>query len=226
MINKRHPFLSSIALFFVAAFSVPMTSVAPNVISGYGDGVGVVFPPVESGYTIYLFNEPPDYSTSITTDAPADSIVFEGESYNLAVRHDNNMEAFRPLGYKLDYGIFFFRCKTASRFWYEIILDESSGRSAWVEANDMRFSGWAEFMLTVNSVERVDKAGNPLRVAPDSKSAVIPYSKERECLEVLSIRGEWMRVRSSEVCGEQEIEDAWIQWKSGDSLLISYNLLS
>lgn len=188
-----------------------------------GDGLGVAFPDILDEAPLYFYS---DAESASPIYPPVDSISFFKGEYTYEVRDRESRENLKPLGDKLDYGIFFFRVNAISRHALEVVIDERTGSTVWISRGTVRFQGWPEFLASVNTVERIDKEANPLRMTPAESSEEISYDQPRECLEVLEIRGGWMRVKSSEVCGDQVIEEAWIRWRADDKLLITYNLLS
>lgn len=201
---------------------VVRTGEADKIVN-IGDGIGVALPDILDEAPLYFYS---DAESANSLYPPVDSISFFRGEHSFEVRDRESRENLKPLGDKMDYGIFFFRVNAISRHAMEIIRDERSGETAWVSRSSVRFEGWAEFLTSVNSVERIDKEANPLRTAPNETSEEIRYDRPRECLEVIEIRGGWMRVRSSPVCGDESIKDAWIRWRTQDALLVTYNLLS
>ncbi|NND72867.1 MAG: hypothetical protein HKN43_14915 [Rhodothermales bacterium] len=211
----------------LAFFAIGMMSHRTDGNVLRSDGLGVATPSTSAGSILYLYSRPETFQNLPSDNVPADSLVFLQGQYQVELAAKSAGSQWVPLGRKLDYGIFFLRVSSTSRNWLEIVVDESTGRSLWADAYELEYRDWATFLTTINSVERLDMDSNPLRTGPTLESPEISFDGNRECLEVLSVTDEWMEVRSSEICSDVAlVSHAWIRWRDGSNLLITYNLLS
>ncbi len=189
-------------------------------------GLGIVSTNLDPEFVIYLYEAPLFDSSSDLELQPTDSLVFSRGEYSIEASGIASRPEFRPLASKLDYGILFLRAVTQTRHSIEIVVDEERMTTLWVASDAVNFVPWSSFFLSIHSVERIDKTTNPFHVGPDETTRTLANPSSRECLEVRAVTSQWMRVSSSEVCGDIQVENAWIKWWDDGELLITYNLLS
>jgi hypothetical protein len=138
-----------------------------------------------------------------------------------------------PETLKLDYDLLFLRATSISRFWIEVIVNDSSERprsfprTAWVAREAVTFRPWTEFLLEVFSIEPRDPSTNPLRSGPGEEFPVIaPGAESGESgFRVLAVEGSWARVEAEDANETAQLR-GWIRWRDGDRLIVFYYLLS
>ena len=211
------------SLLLLPALALLLSSVhaSPEVI-----GLGIASVSVESGVRLDLLAEPdataPFLTVELVEDPSVQSIALASEA----------PEWFRPETLWLDYSLFTFRVVGETEAALEVVVDAESGRTLWLRRQSgVVFKPWAQFLVEdVTGFSRVDPASNPLRESPDPSASVIPYSGSEyhgwECLAVAEVRGEWARVRLSDLCafGDTEPVNGWVRWRDEDELLIGYGM--
>ena len=213
--------MSSLLLLPALALLLGATEAPPEVV-----GLGIASVSVETGVRLDLFAEPdatdPVLTVELVEDPSILSIVLASEA----------PEWFRPETLWLDYSLFTFRVVSATDAALEVVVDAEGGRTLWLRRQPaVEFKPWVQFLVEdVTGFSRVDPASNPLRVSPDPSASIIPYSGSEyhgwECLAVAEVRGEWARVRLSDLCafGDTEPVDGWVRWRDQNELLIGYGM--
>lgn len=190
-------------------------------------GVGVVQPAIDPARPLYFYLsvEPSSYPPEV---APSDSLTFRtGEHY---IDIGTAPPWFIPETLKLDYDLLLLRATTVSRFWVEVVVNDSPERprsfprTAWLEREAVTFKPWSEFLLEVYGVEPLDAETNPLRSGPGEEFPDVGTSAGIT-FRVLAIRGSWAQVEGEDG-NESSQPRGWIRWRQDDHLLVNYYLLS
>lgn len=184
-------------------------------------GLGLVQPQLVAGEVLLLYGGRaaeggPDLRI------PPDTLVFVQGAHFVEVHAP---PWIFPEAMKLDYDLLFFRARTLSRTWIEIVANRRTGETRWVRREAVRFLPWTDFLLDVAAVDVRDAATNPLRQAPDEASERLPLPAEA-VLRPLAIRDQWMLVAVAEEIGGATVRVGWLRWNDGARLLIDYRLLS
>lgn len=189
-------------------------------------GIGIATVDVAQGTRIDLFDGP-DSQTPVAT------VEIEEDAARLTfILSLSSPDWLRPETLWLDYSLFAFRVVAATDDAYEVVVDGETGRTLWIRRQPaVEYKPWARYLVeNVTGLSRLSPASNPLRAFPDAAAPVVPYSgseaKGWDCLAVAEVRGEWARVRLSDLCafGGAEPVDGWVRWRDGDDLLIGYGL--
>jgi hypothetical protein len=124
---------------------------------------------------------------------------------------------------KMDYEILFLRAISLYGDFMEVVVNERSGRTAFVRRDACTLQFWPDFLLRVHSVEQLDPSNNPIRIKPLSHASIVPIPFVY--LRPTGIRDQWLQV--------ELLDDTlrsggkgWIRWHDGVTLLLSYSLLS
>ena len=144
---------------------VPFGIVRPvfSPLPGGFDGLGVATLDTSPGKVLHLYSQPALWDELPGYRQPEDSLVFVQGEHHVELSAKADLTQWEPLHRKLDYGIFYVRVTGKSRHWLEIIVDETKRESYWADATELEYQDWATVLLTVNSVERIDRQNNPLR---------------------------------------------------------------
>ncbi len=128
-----------------------------------------------------------------------------------------------PAHLKLDYDILYFRIVSVGRDFAEVIVNERTQQSAYVNRYAGTILYWHDFFLNVFSVEFPEGKQQPIRIKPLTHASEVKASYE--FLNPLEIQDEWMRVQLMNE-NATSVGTGWLQWRSGNKLLIEYSLLS
>jgi hypothetical protein len=184
-------------------------------------GVGMVKPRLTPGAPLYFYSSA-DFSKLPSVMSVADSLTFFKSEHYIDIA--TAPPWFVPEVMKLDYDLLFLRAVTLSQNWLEVIVNQQTGETRWVDRHAVDFIHWPDFLLEVFAVEIADPESNPLRIKPLSHASIVPVSAGA-VLHPIAIQGDWMKVVVGEI-PDSNSPTGWIRWRDGDRLLITYSLLS
>jgi hypothetical protein len=183
-------------------------------------GVGMVMPPLDPAQPLYVYGVP-DLDTLPEALSPQDSVTFRTGPHYVDIA--TAPPWFVPKVMKLDYGLLHLRAKTLTHHWIEVIVNERTGATRWVDRSAVTFEPWSVFLLGVVTVEVKDPATNPVRSGPDGVAPV--RARASALLRPRAVQGDWLQVDPSPLSDAQG-PAGWIRWRDGERLLITYSLLS
>ncbi len=180
-------------------------------------GTGLIKPSIKLNTPLYLYSAPNDVT-------PSDSITYKALLHG-DLDIDHAPKEFKPVHLKLDYQIFYLRAKQESDGFFEVVIDEKSGKTTFVKSEDITFMPWKTFLLNVFAVEIHDPENNPIRKQPLRHATPLPNVNKNATLQPIEIKGEWLRVKV--LNDDMETSDiGWFRWRSEDALLVTYSLLN
>lgn len=183
-------------------------------------GVGMVMPPLDPAQSLFFYGVP-DLDMLPDALSPQDSVTFHEGPHSVDIA--TAPPWFVPATMKLDYGLLHLRAKTLTRYWIEVVVNERTGATRWVDRRAVRFEPWPVFLLNVVTVEVAGPQANPIRSGPSQAAPVRAHTSA--LLRPLAVQGDWLRVGPSPLADEQ-VPTGWIRWREGGRLLITYSLLS
>lgn len=190
-------------------------------------GIGIVSIDSDSKPIVRFYKNPNDKKAVRTVEFFDDKSI---NSFNI-----KNLETqkvwLRPEAFRSEYPAFSFRCKSKTRNWYEVIVNNKNGKSLWIKKERFtKLLSWETYLKNTYVIERLAKYKQPIRKFPATDSTKIRYAGQ-DCFQVKSMKGEWLEIYTSDFCrsgyGEPEkttIKSGWIKWKNGNTLLIDYRL--
>lgn len=122
-----------------------------------------------------------------------------------------------------------FRCKSKKDKWFEIVVNNETGKTFWIKNNNVKFLEWYTFLEEMFLIRRKSSYPQKIRKQPFDTSVEIDYMGE-DCFKMKRMSGDWIEIYSPAYCfvgykkSKVEIRSAWIKWKSGNILLIDYFL--
>jgi hypothetical protein len=212
---KQHKNGFILIVFLVFFFGNKLSFAQKNEL-----GEGFFSPKTDEIETLYLYDIP--NSRAGSQERIIDSITFHKRD-NWAHGISHAPKDFNPYHEKLDYGVFILKVKRLGRDYTEIIINEKTGETAYVNSQQGNFMTWGQFFLNCNSVEFIDK-NQKVFDNPMIKSAgrVVNPANFR----ARYIMGDWMEVEILADDYDTVKGKGWIQWKKDGKLLITYNLFS
>ena len=162
---------------------------------------------------------------SLNEHTPNDSLVFTQTELGFSTSYAPAW--LFPEHMKLDYGIIMFKVLGYGDDFLKVETNRQTKQFNYVDKTQGRFITWPEMLLSVFSLEpldkRLDKRSQTIHIKPlpHSSKVLIEY----DFLKPLLIEGEWMYVKLVDD-GLREKGKGWIRWKEGNQLLINYSLLS
>ncbi len=125
-----------------------------------------------------------------------------------------------------------FRCLNKIDNWYEIIIDENSGKSLWIISNkDLKFYDWNSFFKNnLAAIAVIKNDSIIIKKMPNQLSENIDC-KIRNCFLGKKVKGDWLYIKSyTEFCymnGEYNGNiKAWLKYKENDKMLIKITDIS
>jgi hypothetical protein len=184
-------------------------------------GIGFFRPNFFEFPTLYFYGIV-NLEKGLTEHMPQDSVVFAKDKYN------NPTTSYAPPWLwpehlKLDYGIVTFKVLGMGYDFVKVEGNKKTGQLTYLDKNRGTFISWPEFLMSVNSVEFNERSAKKVFVKP------LDYAGEVKAgfdfMKPLLVEEEWMYVK---LLNESMAEQAkgWIRWKKGNSMLITYSLLS
>ena len=194
---------------------------SPEVVSNSGMGMGYFSPNFRENSTLYFYGNP-NMEKSIMEHSPVDSITFrqsEHHQFEIATAPPWLV----PEVIKLDYDLLYFRIKSISQDFVEVIVNDTDGRTALVNRYEGKTHYWADFLLGVSSVELLPGSNEKVRARPFDTAGTIGTA--HEFMRPVRIQNDWMQVLL--VDGDfNTTGKGWIRWTRHGELLILCNLLS
>jgi len=184
-------------------------------------GLGMYTPNFYENKALYFYDNLTP-GKSVQEHIPADSITFmqrENGGFDIATAPPWLV----PDHLKLDYDILYFKVKSVSHDFLEVVVNTISNQTAFVDRYTGKLQYWPEFLLVVHSVEFPEPSKHKIYVKPLDYAGTVetPYSFMRP----IKIESEWMYV---ELQNDEftAIGKGWIKWLKNGKLLIRYSLLS
>ncbi|MCB0663906.1 MAG: hypothetical protein KDC24_14255 [Saprospiraceae bacterium] len=168
---------------------------------------------------LYLYDTP-NFEKSILDLTPSDSIVMD-LTENGAFEIDYAPAYLSPIHIKPDYEVFLFQVVSIGQDMYGIIVNEDDATIRYVDVRAGEFIDWPEFLLALPSIEPIDTSQQVLHDKPLDHASKV--DKDFDFLKPLMVQGDWIYCRLFKE-DLTENGEAWIRWKKGFELQISYSL--
>jgi hypothetical protein len=128
----------------------------------------------------------------------------------------------------LDYFAFTFRCLIETDNWFEIIVNDESGKTYWLRKTETtKFKNWEEYLKDMFGIARLSSVPQKIRAEPTENSQEIKY-QGMDCFVVTSMKGDWIEITTPDYCDENftdsktPLKSGWIKWRQGNKLIIEY----
>ncbi len=183
-------------------------------------GLGMVAPNIYEHKDV-LFYGIPNLEKAVSDHTPTDRLKFKRSETDITISYAPPW--FVPAHMKMDYEILKLRLISVSHDFIEVVVNERTGQTAYMDRSKNKLQFWPEFLLSVSSVEPISRENNPVRVKPLTHAGLV--TKQYAFLKPLNIKREWMRV---ELLNDnfKSLGKGWIKWQGEGELLIKYSLLS
>lgn len=206
-------------LFYFASWTGHSSATADIGMTAAPMGLGMLAPTMVAGsWPIYAA---PDLFDPLHWPPVVDSLWFAPGAYHMEIAYAPPW--FVPAHMKLDYDLLLLRVITLSGNWAEVVLNETDGRTAWVQRSQGIVRLWPEFLLSATAVEIIDPATNPIRVKPLDHASPLADGANA-LLSPLAVQGDWLLVRTHELADRIQ-PTGWIRWCKDGVLLVEYSLL-
>jgi len=123
-------------------------------------------------------------------------------------------EKVTPIFYKPDYNIFYLTCdKIDGGF-----IVSNNGKKIYLKNENWNFINWNNFLKQSTGVNNLNWQDNPVFNNPDRKSKKVKIDINSDFV-VIDFKNEWIKIQN------EQKQNGWIKWKSGNDLLIEVYLL-
>ena len=163
----------------------------------------------------------PNLEKSVNEHLPTDSLAFVKTETGINISYAPPW--FVPAIMKLDYDVLYLRTVTIHGEFIEVVVNEASRITTWVDRSAGRLIYWPDFLLTMNSVKQLRPGDNPVKIKPLEHASLV--STEYTFLRPTAIRQQWLQVELTDK-NFIKIGTGWIRWQENGSLIISYSLFS
>lgn len=188
-------------------------------------GIGIISINFDDKPIIYFYQNPNDKKVNKIVEFFNDQSINSLNIKNLGTQK----KWLKPETLWLDYSSFNFRCKSKTKNWYQVIVNNESGQTLWIKREKFtKFLTWAVYLKSKFVVERLPNHKQAIRKLPSKDSAKIKYVGE-DCFQIRSMKGEWIEVFTSDFCrsgyadnNKTIVKSGWLRWKNGNTLLINY----
>ncbi len=181
--------------------------------------LGLARPDFYNSSVLYFYH--PNLDKAVDEHSPTDSLVFLKTEVGYEISYAPPW--YFPQHMKMDYGILLHKIITVGRDWIEIEVNQATQQTAWMDATQLTITFWPSFLLSINSLESLDKQLNPVKIKPLDHASNV--SNDYSLLKPKLVKGEWIKV---DLMDEDytKLGEGWIRWKRDGRWLISYSLLS
>jgi hypothetical protein len=206
----------------------PVTAIAPVELIHTNDGpetplgLGFFKPDFHKNPKLYFYGEP-NFEKPVQEHSPADSLVFKN------LQEFSNYELIYappwllPEHNKLDYDIFYLKLESVGRDFAEVILNNQTQRTGYVDRSAGEIIYWPEFLLRVFSVEFPPDKIQTIRFKPLDYSAEVKTTYD--FMRPIEVKDDWLQVLLLDD-DFKTVGNGWIQWRKDNKLIIAYSLLS
>jgi hypothetical protein len=186
-------------------------------------GLGYFTPDFYQGGTMYLYGKPTP-GKSVVNQLPWDSVVFAvSDMHQYQITYAPPF--LNPSHLKMDYEILYFKILSEGHDYVEVLMNDETGRAAYIDKYRGKVIYWPSFILSVNTVELKSEFPQPYRVKPLDHAGELSVDKPYIFLRPESVKGFWLEV--SLLNDDFKAEGrAWIRWRDEHNLLVDYSLLS
>lgn len=183
-------------------------------------GLGMAKPDFFNHKEVYFYNrlEP---NKSILDHTHNEKIVIGRSETGFSIQ--SAPPWFSPAHLKIDYEILYLRVVSVTPEFIEVVVNEQTGQTAYMDRRKSTLLHWPEFLLSLNSIEPISKKQNPIKIKPLDHAS--PVNKAYAFLKPLKVKQQWVQVelvdRNYKTTGK-----GWLKWNNQQKLLIKYSLLS
>ncbi len=218
--NEQVKSPESVAIHLASAKFIPVPSEASVTTTEENIGLGF-FKPNFYNYPTLNFYGSVNLEKSVLEHLPTDSLVFTQNELGLEVKYAPTW--LLPEYMKLDYGIMLFKVRGYGHDFLKIEVNRQNQRLMYVDKMYGSFMPWAEFLLSVNSIELKTPSQQIIHRKPSTQADAI--NRAYAFLKPIMVENEWVLVNLIDKDFKKQ-GMGWIQWKENGQLLITYSMLS
>lgn len=185
------------------------------------EGMGYFAPDFHKLPVLYFYGNPNLKKPRIDF-LPYDSITFKRNTYN-QFEMATAPPWLVPDIMKLDYDVLYFKIRSVTEKFVEVVVNSQNDRTAYVRRSDGNVVYWPDFLLGVHSVEFLPGSNEKVRARPFQESE--PITLNYQFMKPIKIKNDWAEVFLLDE-QFQNIGKGWILWKRDNKLLVRFNLFS
>lgn len=184
-------------------------------------GLGFFKPNLSDGPVLRFYGQN-RVEQMISLKTAVDSIVFVGNQIS-GIEIKQAPPWLAPEHLKLDYDILLFKVVSVTDTTVGVIGNKYTGQTYLLARESGELLYWPDFLLTVFAVEFLPGVPQKVKLKPLESAGTV--NGVFAFMKPVRIDSNWMQVELWDDSLEKK-GYGWMQWKKGDSLLISYSLLS
>ncbi|MBL1213231.1 MAG: hypothetical protein HND52_07740 [Ignavibacteriae bacterium] len=221
-IEKKEEYIPPKKQVTPAAAVVPASIKYSNQNGGQKSkmGLGMAAPNFYQNNVLYFYGSP-NLDKAVNDNSPTDSVVFKRSEIGFEIAEAPPWLV--PANLKMDYETFYFRIISIQYDFLEVVVNETNNQTTFIDRNKSKILFYPEFLLTVNSIEPINKQDNLVRIKP--MPHVSPVNAEYDFLRPIRVKQEWIYV---ELLSDDFKPNGrgWIRWSKDGYLIITYSLFS
>ncbi len=183
-------------------------------------GLGMAVPDFYNNKEIFFYGNP-NLEKAASDHTPTEKLEFHRSETGITIK--TAPPWFVPSHLKMDYEVLNLRLISVSDEFIEVMANERTGQTIYMERSKNKLIYWPEFLLSTNSVESVSRKNNPVRTKPLNHAAVV--TKQYSFLKPLKIKRQWIQVELQDNDYKSHGK-GWIKWQNKGELIIMYSLFS
>lgn len=184
-------------------------------------GIGFFIPNFHEHRTLYFYGGV-NLEKGLTEHMPQDSIVFTlDENQNYTTTYAPPWLV--PAQLKLDYGIIHFKALGVGHDFVMVETNAKDNRKSYLNKNKGTLVAWPEYILSMNSVEPIDKSSQKIHIKPLDHAGEV--QAEFDIITPLLVKGEWL-YGILQKDDRTETGKGWIRWCKEGNILITYSPFS
>jgi hypothetical protein len=136
---------------------------------------------------------------------------------------------FKPEQLYLDYNILILRVDTVIGDWTKVYVNNEKQTKLWTKIGGFnKYLTWTNFFKT--QVSNITKGTKEVlvKVASTDNSKTIKKMEKEDCLEIVEIKGNWIKIKTHSVleCSTTKypVKIGWLQWQKNNVLQIEFGL--
>jgi hypothetical protein len=183
-------------------------------------GLGMAAPNFYQNNVLYFYGKP-NLEKAINDNSPTDSVVFKQSEVGFEITEAPPW--FVPANLKIDYEILYLRIVSIQYDFIEVVVNETNDQTSFIDINKSKILFYPEFLLSVSSIEPINKQDNLVKIKPISHAS--PVNSEYDFLRPIRIEQDWVYV---ELLNNDFKPNGrgWIRWNKDGYLIVKYSLLS
>jgi len=184
-------------------------------------GLGMFEPTIADNSVLYFYGNP-NFEKALNEHSAIDSLKFElqeGGRFDIVFAPPWLV----PEHLKLDYDVIYFKIRSITEQFVEVEVNAITGQTAFVDKYAGDILLWPVFLLSMNSIEFIDKTDKRVFIKPldHASEVLIPF----EYMKPIRMADHWAEVELLND-GFTSVGRGWIKWMDKGTIQVNYSLFS